>query len=1098
MKIKHLLEGTEPKLPGAVSGIQIMTPQQFVAKSAAGEEPGPEKDVAEGNDDHIWGPQGRFAGDSKVDIGGVTMKRLAAGEKVKYDGIPVIVNSIHPNGQTCEVEDRNGKVYRGVLVRDLTRLGQGMAEGYEPGDKITWYHSNHHPEIEGTVVGWKDGHLIVKSIDPTPRNTEKTVAKYRVPKNNILSHNKQGVAEGYHNNKTIITEALIAQKLWENAGRKLMEAQLTADQINQIFQQVEQGATAAGGNRTMLGRGKDAVSAVNKAWENLKTKVQNSGPIKGVDAMYDKAAEQLKQATGGDQGVMKYVQKYRDFAKKHPVAQSLIYSALIAAAGISGAGLGGAAALGLFKLVDKLLQGEKFSSAAYAGAKTGAMAYGASKVGDLVKGQMAAKADPSMTYKPDIMTPTAGQGAGQSVDMGGSFVSAAENPGVQRLANWAVKNFDMNTYDYVPKGMNVFVYDKAGNLVQSIASDPSMRKAGIYTGQQILDVMKKSAGVNESINLSESQLYLMIGKIVERQRKLDEGIMDTIKGAAEKAVNWAKTKGTNLTTKVTADKLLQAWKKAGSPMDSLDVASIIQKAGIPSATIKQVYGSMKIPFAGEPGGGAMPQSAKRTQQATPASAPVAAPANKIAVPAQQTTIPQVAPVAKAAASTTPQGFNASNVMKMPGMEKYAKPAVAKSANSSRGPTGYASVSTTFKQPAVKPAMAEEQLDELKCWPGYTRVRGVPAGAPGSCKKKTNEEGVAEATKLPAQTRDLKGDELEAYLDRIRNQEKQKTDKYKMPYIHRSSVLGYYDESGKKYNTDAIKAALKERPKALLKKNEKMKHSDGEQEQFFNIGFAALTGIALDENTNEIIIVNTCPGAGSCKVDCFAMKGGKIQFQGPWLSDGRILTYLLNNPDGFFSQLKSEIEKEELKGKKGGYKVSIRWHDAGDFFSPEYAGLAFKLANELPNVQFYAYTKIAGVALGQKPDNFMINWSEGAHTSQEKQVKAADPNLERTKNSRIVPSNLFYDLLVKDEKKNLVKGAEGQWQVIPDKLPELKQRIAKEYGISPSSILSYTEWDQKTQGGKKETPIKYNVIITPGEPDITAKSSGVLSTLLLKH
>jgi hypothetical protein len=29
----------------------------------------------------------------------------------------------------------------------------------------------------------------------------------------------------------------------------------------------------------------------------------------------------------------------------------------------------------------------------------------------------------------------------------------------------------------------------------------------------------------------------------------------------------------------------------------------------------------------------------------------------------------------------------------------------------------------------------EQLDELKCWPGYTRVKGVPAGAPGSCKKK---------------------------------------------------------------------------------------------------------------------------------------------------------------------------------------------------------------------------------------------------------------------------------------------------------------------------------------------------------------------------
>lgn len=381
---------------------------------------------------------------------------------------------------------------------------------------------------------------------------------------------------------------------------------------------------------------------------------------------------------------------------------------------------------------------------------------------------------------------------------------------------------------------------------------------------------------------------------------------------------------------------------------------------------------------------------------------------------------------------------------------------------------------------------ERKVIDMKVKP-YT---GQPVTA-----TRVKEQGVDEATKLPAQSRELKGDELTSYLDRIRKQEKSKTDKYKMPYIHRSSVMGYYDEAGKKYNVDAIKSALAQRPKALLKKNEKMKHSDGELEQFFNIGFAALTGIALDENTNELIIVNTCPGAGSCKIDCFAMKGGKIQFQGPWLSDGRILTYLLNDPDGFFNQLKAEIQKEEIKGKKGGYKVSIRWHDAGDFFSPEYAGLAFKLARELPNVDFYAYTKIAGVALGEKPDNFMINWSEGAHPSQERQVKAQDPQLEKTKNSRIVPSNLFYDLLVKDEKKNLVKGPEGQWQVIPDKLPELKQRLAKEYGISPNSILSYKEWDLK---GKKIPNMKWNVIIAPGEPDLTAKDPGVLSTLLLKH
>jgi hypothetical protein len=277
----------------------------------------------------------------------------------------------------------------------------------------------------------------------------------------------------------------------------------------------------------------------------------------------------------------------------------------------------------------------------------------------------------------------------------------------------------------------------------------------------------------------------------------------------------------------------------------------------------------------------------------------------------------------------------------------------------------------------------------------------------------------------------------------------------------------------------------------------MVHSSGEQEQFFNIGFAALVGVALDENTNELIVVNTCPGAGSCKTECFAMKGGKVQFDGPWLSDGRILTYLLNDPSGFFEQLSDEITKEENKGTKGGYKVTIRWHDAGDFFSPEYMNLAFSLANRFPNISFYAYTKVANAAMGNKPNNFIINWSEGAHTSQEKQVKKKDPNLTTTKNSRIVPSNLFYDLLVKDAKKNLVKGLQGQWQVIPDKLPELKQRLAQEYGLSANSILSYDEWDSKVKG-KDKSPLKYNVIITPGEPDLTAKDLGVLSTLLLKH
>ena len=386
-------------------------------------------------------------------------------------------------------------------------------------------------------------------------------------------------------------------------------------------------------------------------------------------------------------------------------------------------------------------------------------------------------------------------------------------------------------------------------------------------------------------------------------------------------------------------------------------------------------------------------------------------------------------------------------------------------------------------------------------------------------------GLDEATTLPVQARDLGSKEFQDYMTRIagtpdidkktgqvkidkKGNEKYTTgktkgDKYKMPYIHRSSVVTYLSPDGKTYDEDAVKQTLAVRPKALLKQNEKMKHSNGEFEQFFNIGFAALTGIALDEQTNNLIIVNTCPGAGACKVDCFAMKGGKIQFKAAWQSDGRILTYLLNDPSGFFNQLSNEITQEEIEGTAGdkkfpkGWKVTIRWHDAGDFFSPEYLDMALKMAAKHPNVRFYAYTKMAGAALATKPDNFIINWSEGANTAQEKQVKAKDPNLTSTKNSRIVPEKLFYDLLAKDEKGNLKKTSDGAWQPEgPEALATMKQRIASEYGLSPSSILSYTEYMAK----KNSIPagMKYNVIVAPGEGDISANDPAVLSTLLLRH
>lgn len=187
----------------------------------------------------------------------------------------------------------------------------------------------------------------------------------------------------------LITEEKQNQQLIENfqyAGKMIAEAQLTADQINQIFAGIEKNLSAAGGNRTAIGKGvdtaKSAAGAVGKAYNDLIDKFSNTKVMQGFDAAYDKAAEQLKQATGGDQGAMQYIQKYRDFAKKHPVAQSAIYALLIAAVSIGSGGAAAPAALGLLKMGDRLVQGDKFSQALAKGATTGAMA----AVGQGIKG----------------------------------------------------------------------------------------------------------------------------------------------------------------------------------------------------------------------------------------------------------------------------------------------------------------------------------------------------------------------------------------------------------------------------------------------------------------------------------------------------------------------------------------------------------------------------------------------------------------------------------------------------------------------------------------------------------------------------------------
>jgi hypothetical protein len=141
----------------------------------------------------------------------------------------------------------------------------------------------------------------------------------------------------------------------------------------------------------------------------------------------------------------------------------------------------------------------------------------------------------------------------------------------------------------------------SGDAAKDIAIMKDITDLAAAAGQGAVQARPdKGKSVTESIHLSEIQVAL-----------LTEGIMDNIKGAASKVANKAKSAvagvmrkgvgaaqqvGQNITTKVTADKLLSAWKKAGSPTDSDKVYQVLRSAGVSDEVMEPVFKSMSIPF----------------------------------------------------------------------------------------------------------------------------------------------------------------------------------------------------------------------------------------------------------------------------------------------------------------------------------------------------------------------------------------------------------------------------------------------------------------------------------------------------------------------
>lgn len=358
-----------------------------------------------------------------------------------------------------------------------------------------------------------------------------------------------------------------------------------------------------------------------------------------------------------------------------------------------------------------------------------------------------------------------------------------------------------------------------------------------------------------------------------------------------------------------------------------------------------------------------------------------------------------------------------------------------------------------------------------------------------------DQDVEEAIGLSAPHRRMSRDELQAYANRIKTGTKTKKDKF-APIIHGSNIKAITkDENGTEWDLDDLAKQITTRPKSLLGTNAKMSKSATEGEIVYDLTLPALSGIVVDEDTGDFVEITTCPGAGACQLFCYARKGGYVMFPASSMSAAQALNFLVNDPSGYNSMVNREIQGLKGKADKHGIKLVVRWHDAGDFFSKEYLNLAFDVARANPDVQFYAYTKIADVATSpNKPNNFIINFSSGSKRGEEKKIEFHKSAGNVVKQGVTVPKDMFFDLIAR-KGNSLIKDAKGRTQFKDQaSLDEFKRRLAQQYKVDPDSIITYDQMLDIPVGSEP----KWNVIVQPGAGDRAANRKDVIDSYLMFH
>jgi hypothetical protein len=383
---------------------------------------------------------------------------------------------------------------------------------------------------------------------------------------------------------------------------------------------------------------------------------------------------------------------------------------------------------------------------------------------------------------------------------------------------------------------------------------------------------------------------------------------------------------------------------------------------------------------------------------------------------------------------------------------------------------------------------------------------------------------------PESVADALNKQLKRYA--LSTKEKEKAEKInpaEFPLISRGNVEKTKFTSGEGIDVEEFKKILLKRPNKIFSDTEKSLNSSGEEVMTKMTGIPALRGVIYDEQENNFYVINTCKGAGSCHVGCYALKGRYIYMDHRNAQLMNRLQLLINHPDQYEQQAYMEAERTAFEAKQLGKKLELRWNDSGDFFSDSYFQMVVRITKKLQEnkypVKSYAYTKMGKYLEIGREHGMEMTFSLGAKKEQrdiagdlsEQKVAITVRPLKIDEKTGEKEGHIqFKDLFVRAKDKN--GRLSSHFETDENNKPvfvsdaakkELKERIVKYFNNPPKTdkenqglkgLLSVNKLFYSDELPKEVSDERqFDVIILPsGDTEAPAQRSDVRFIFLIFH